>query len=84
MNAQEITQAIDDRAAPDYGLWRIGITANPSATKQLYKNEDLKDWSEWQADSQDVARAVASHFLDAGMKESEPGVIGEPTYVYIF
>ena len=86
MNAQDITRAIDGRAAPDYGLWTIGTTGNPNTVKVTYKNEgeDIQDWLQWPADSEDVARAVKNHFLDEGMKGSEAGDKGDPTYVYIF
>lgn len=86
MDVEEITQAIEDRAAPDYGLWRIVITANPNARKQKYKNEDedTQDWLEWPADSEEVARAIQSHSLDIGEKESEGDDVSRPTFVYIF
>ncbi len=86
MNAQDITQAIEDRAAPDFGLWTIGTTGNPDAAKHTYGEEgnDVQDWLQWPADSEDVARMVKNHFLDEGMKGSEGGDMGNPTYVYIF
>jgi len=86
MNDHDITRAIEDRAAPDFGLWTIGITEDPKATRRSHddKGEDLKDWLEWPADSKDIARAVRDHFIDEGMKETEGGDAGNPTFVYIF
>jgi hypothetical protein len=86
MNVQDILREIENRAAPDYGLWTIGITGNPDATKQEYVNQgkEIKDWLEWSADSEDVAQEVEDHFLDEGMKGTEGGNVSAPAFVYIF
>ena len=86
MNTQDITRVIEDRAAPDFGLWTIGVTGDPKAAKQMYINQgnDVKDWLEWQADSADTARTVEDHFLDEGMKGSEGGHVDATAYVFIF
>lgn len=86
MQAQDIIRAIEDRAAPDFGLWMIGTAGNPDTAKQTYKNEgeDTQDWLQWPADSDEIARTVKNHFLDEGMKGSERADTGNPTFVYIF
>ena len=86
MNTQDMTRAIEDRAAPDFGLWTIGITGNPDTAKQTYINQgrNVQDWLEWPADSEATAREIEDHFLDEGMKGSERGVVVDPAFVYIF
>lgn len=89
MNAQQIADQIETTVRrykpPDYGVWTIGITDDPGVRRQQHGSDgkDTKDWNEWRADSESVARAVEKHFLDRGMK----GGGGGPTrggFVYIF
>lgn len=85
MNKSKIIESIDGtvkRYKPvKYSVWTIGITDNPDRRKGEHGNP--KDWKQWKADTEDIARAVEKHFLDKGMKGGGGG--GEsPNYVYIF
>jgi hypothetical protein len=39
VNTQDLSQDIESRAAPNFGLWGIGSTRNPCAPKQRHKDE---------------------------------------------
>ena len=82
MNESEIKAAIERvRGNTRYSSWTIGITDDPARRRREHNNP--KDWHDWGADTEAIARKVEKHFLDKGMKGDTGG--GEhPNHVYIF
>ena len=64
-----------------YSAWTIGVTDNPSRRKEEHGNPS--HWHQWNADSEQAARNVESHFLSKEMKGGSGG-LGRADYVYIF
>lgn len=76
----EIRRAIEKIAA-NYPEWTIGVTDDPTRRKEEHGDPD--DWHHWDADSEEEARNVESHFIEMGMKGGTGGQ-GKANYVYIF
>ena len=69
--------------------WRIGLTHDLAERKKYWRdteNQDVSDWSTWEADSLSDAQAIESHFIDKGMKGGVGGDLSAiyTVYVYIF
>ena len=80
MNEAEIKKAIENKVKT-YSLWTIGITDDPDRRKGEHGNPTY--WSQWNADTEAIARSVEKYFLDKGMKGATGG--GEhPNWVYVF
>lgn len=74
-----IQKQIESAVEGKYAGWRIGITDNPTKRKADLGNP--LHWLQWEADSVEVARRVADHFVNKGMASAtgpDPG-----RYVYI-
>lgn len=82
MNEEEIKAAIERvRGTTSYSSWTIGITDDPDRRRREHNNP--RDWHQWRADTEGIARRVERHFLDKSMKGDVGG--GEsPNYVYVF
>ncbi len=69
--------------------WRIGLTHDLAERKKYWRdteNQNVSDWSSWEADSLSDAQAIESHFIDKGMKGGAGGDLSAiyTVYVYIF
>lgn len=64
-----------------YARWTIGVTDNLARRKGEHGNP--VPWHAWNADTEQAARNVESHFIAKGMKGG-PGGPGRADYVYIF
>lgn len=84
MNEASIIAAIESIVST-YSVWYIGVTDNPSERKQGHKNnnEDVSNWKQWLADTENIARDVEKYFLARGMK-GDTGGGKDPHYVYIY
>lgn len=86
MNKSQIIYAIESRRGTNpYRIWTIGITSDCARRKSEHEaeGENCKYWSNWKADSEDIARSVETYFLAKGMKGGSGGG-DHPTYVYIY
>ncbi len=86
VSESEIRTAIERKIGNSgYSIWTIGITDNPTERREAHKNdgENTAYWSEWKADSENVARNVERYFLGKKMKGGTGGG-KNPTYVYVF
>ena len=84
MDEGSIRDAIN-RWMSEYSVQTIGITADPDKRRQQHanNNKNVSNWKTWQADSEEIARAVEKHFLDHDMK-GDTGGGNNPTHVYVF
>ncbi len=69
--------------------WRIGLTQDLTERKKYWsetKKEDVKHWSDWQADSLSDAQEIESYFINKGMQGGTGGDLStqSTTYVYVF
>jgi hypothetical protein len=70
-------------------IWRIGLTHDLTERKAYWrdtKDESVKFWSDWTADSLSDAQDIESHFINIGMKGGTGGDLSarKTTYVYVF
>jgi len=77
----EIESRVQSAKTKKYSIWTIGVTDDPQTRKQ--KHDDPKYWMQWNADSEQDARDIESHFIDKGMKGGTGGG-GSADWVYIF
>jgi len=86
MNESKLKSAIEaKKGSSQYSIWTIGITDDPKRRRDEHEAEgkNVKYWSDWEADTETIARNVEAYFIDKGMKGGTVG--GEhPTYVYVF
>jgi hypothetical protein len=85
MDESELKAAIEKKVVKTYSIWTIGITDDPERRKKEHEDEgkSVAYWSHWKADTEAIARAVETYFIDKGMK----GGTGGPShgeYVYVF
>jgi hypothetical protein len=74
-------------AATAYSTWRIGLTHDPIARHQQWKETQLcTAWRQWIALSLRDAQDIESRFIHRGMKGGTGGNLdaGKMVYVYIF
>ena len=84
MNYQIIVYAIEahvKHTGTKYSAWTIGVTDNPEERRREHGNPTT--WKQWNADTEQTARKVESHFHSQGMKGGTGG-LGNADYVYIF
>lgn len=84
MNEQQLKDAIEKkRGTTSYGIWTIGITNDPKRRKDEHEadGKSIASWSDWRADTEQIARDVEKHFLAKKMKG---GGGDNPTHVYVF
>jgi len=64
-----------------YEVWTIGVTGDAETRQTEHGNP--KDWHQWPADSDEIARSVEADFIKLGMKGGTGG-LGKANTVYIF
>ncbi len=85
-----IIAAINSKVAnTKLSAWRIGLTHDRAERKKYWRDtedQDVSQWSTWEADSLSDAQAIESHFIDKGMKGGAGGDLSPlyTVYVYIF
>jgi len=80
MNEDEIIKGVE-KIVNYYEIWTIGITDDPDRRKK--EHGDPKNWHQWEADTEEIARNVEKHFIVKGMQGASGG--GDtPNFVYIF
>lgn len=72
-----------------YNVWRIGLTHDLAERKAYWKDpkqQNVKYWSDWRADSLSNAQDIQAHFIKKGMKGGTGGDLSakKTVYVYIF
>ncbi len=77
----EIDYRVNNVKTPDYSAWTIGVTDQPATRK--HQHDDPKHWMQWNADSEQDARDIETHFKNKGMKGGTGGR-GNADWVYIF
>ena len=70
-------------------LYRIGLTHDLDERKRYWRdteNQNVKYWSDWQADSLSDAQDIERHFINKGMKGGTGGDLSayKTVYVYVF
>jgi hypothetical protein len=86
MDKAGLVAAIEARkGTSSYSAWTIGITDDTERRKGEHESEgkDVKYWTDWEADSESIARDVEDYFLKKGMKGGGGGG-KSPDHVYIF
>ncbi len=81
MASEASIKAAIESIVTDYSIWTIGVTDSPSRRRSEHGNPT--HWHQWDADTEQAARNVETHFLDKGMKGGTGG-LGRADYVYIF
>ena len=64
-----------------YSAWTVGVTDDPARRKAEHGSP--RAWHDWEADTEQAARNVESHFIARGMKGG-PGGLGRADNVYMF
>ena len=86
MSFDDIISAIrSSMGSSRYNQWTIGVTDDPETRKNQHESdgEDVSYWTQWEADTENIARRVEKYFLDLRMKGGAGGG-GDATFVYIF
>ena len=80
-NEVGIKAEIEGFTSPDYSIWIIGVTDDPTRRRTQHGNP--QDWHQWDADTEQIARDVEAYFIAKKMKGGTGGP-GRADYVYIF
>ncbi|MFQ5652415.1 MAG: hypothetical protein ACE5IY_20990 [bacterium] len=77
-----IIQQVEMTVQGQYSKWKIGITDGPARRRAQLGNP--LSWLHWQADSEEIARAVKHHFLSCGMhKAGRAKSVGHFVYILL-
>ena len=87
-NNEEIMAAIQAKVGSYYGYWTIGMTNDPAERRRFWtedREQSSTYWQQW-ISSLEVARSIAGHFVQKGMKLDMGGhaSANRPVYVYVF
>jgi hypothetical protein len=86
---ESIVAAIQSKAGRAYGVWRIGITNDPTERRRCWTDDEKQNctlWQQWKAESLADAEAIEAYFIRMGMKGGTGGHASayKPVYVYVF
>ncbi len=89
MTKTSIMAGIDAKCGSSYTIWRIGLTHDPVARKQEWKDagENVTYWRDWEADSLADAQAIETYYINE--KKMKGGTGGDMSphkrvWVYVF
>ena len=82
MASETTIKAGIERLVGTYSLWAIGLTDDPERREAEIGNP--MGWRQFDADTEQVAKNVESHFVGKGMEGDTGGRVTRAKYVYIF
>ena len=82
MATESTIKAGIDRLVGSYSLWGIGLTSDPDGRELELGNPN--GWQIFDADSEQGAKNIETHFVDKGMASNNEGRGGRAKFVYIY